>query len=56
MSPLAEVAEGLCLLTKNGGNGLYGVAVLELLGEWMFSQCYARLLFIVLQNGLEKNA
>ena len=30
-----EFAEGLCLFTKKGGNGIDGVAALELLGKWM---------------------
>jgi hypothetical protein len=40
---------------ENGGNGLDGVTLLEVLGEWMFGQCYARLAFIVLQGSLEKD-
>jgi hypothetical protein len=39
---------------KNVSNGLDGDTVLELFGEWMFGQCDARLLFIVLLRGLEK--
>jgi len=44
----------LCLLLKNGGIGLGGVAILELIGEWMFPsrQCYARRLFILQFQGL----
>ena len=41
------------MITKNGGNGLDGVTVLELLGEWMLGQCYARLLFVILQSNLK---
>ena len=33
-----EFPEGLCLFTKNGGDGLDGVTVLELLGEGVLSQ------------------
>jgi hypothetical protein len=43
------------LFTKNGGNGLDGVTILEALGERMFGQFYARLLLVVLQSGLKEH-
>lgn len=39
-----------------GGNELDGVGILELLGEWMFRQCYARRPFFILQGGLKDQA
>ena len=50
-----EVVEVLCLLTKNVGNGLDGVTILEALGERVSGQIYARLLLVVLQSGLEEH-
>jgi hypothetical protein len=49
-----EFTEGLCLFTKNGGNGFDGARILELLGDRMFGQRYARLLFVVPQGSLEE--
>ena len=40
---------------KNGGNELDGIAILELVGERMLGQCYARLLFVVLQGSFKKH-
>jgi hypothetical protein len=40
---------------KNGGDGLDGVTTLELLGERVFGQCYARLLIVFLQGSLEQH-
>ena len=45
---------GSRLALKNGSKVLDGMAILELLGEWVGSQCYVRLMFIVSQSGLEK--
>ena len=49
-----EILEVLCLFTKDGGNGLYGVIILEALGERVFGQIYAHLLLVVLQSGLKE--
>jgi hypothetical protein len=50
-----EFLEALRLFTKNGGNGLDGVTILEALGERMFGQFYARLLFVFAQSGLKEH-
>lgn len=49
-----KFGEGSCLILENSGNGLDGVTTLELLGEWVFRQCYASLFFVILQDNLEK--
>jgi hypothetical protein len=43
------------LFTKNGGNGLDRVTVLELRGEWMLGKYYARLLLVDLHGSLEED-
>jgi hypothetical protein len=53
--PSAKITEGLCLFLKNGGNGLDRVTILELLGEWMSGQYYARLFLVVLYGSLEED-
>jgi hypothetical protein len=50
-----EFLEVLRLFTKNRGNGLDGVTILEALGERMFGQLYASLLLVVLQSGLKEH-
>ena len=52
---LLEFTEGLCLFTKNGGDGLDGVTVPESLGEWMLVQRYARLDLVVLEGSLKEH-
>ena len=52
--PSTKLTKGLCLLIKNGGNGLDRVTILELLGEWMSGQYYAGLFFVVLYSSLEE--
>ena len=42
------------LAPEEGSNGLDGLAILELLGEWVFGQRNAGLLFVVVQGRLEK--
>jgi len=42
------------LFTKNGGNRLNRVTILELLGEWMIGQLLACLLFIVTKGSLKE--
>ena len=42
------------MFTKNDGNGLDRVTILELLGEWMIGQVLARLLFIVTKGSLKE--
>jgi len=49
-----EFGEGSCLILEYSGNGLDGVTILELLGEWVIRQCYASLFFVILQDNLEK--
>ena len=49
-----EFLEVLRLFTKNVGNGLDRVIILEALGEGMFSQFYARLLLVVPQSGFKE--
>lgn len=48
-------SECSCLFTKNGGDGLDGITILELLGKWMIAQYYARLPFVALQGSLEEH-
>ena len=50
----AKFTESLCLISKNGGDGLDGITVLELLGEWVLGQWYARLVLVVLQSNLKE--
>ena len=50
-----DFLEVLLLFTKNDGNRLDGVTILEALGERMFGQFYARLLLVVLQSGLKEH-
>jgi hypothetical protein len=50
-----EFLEVLCLFTKNGGDGLDRVTLLEALGERMFGQIYVRLLLVVFQSGLKEH-
>jgi hypothetical protein len=47
--------EVLRLFTKNGGNAVDRVTILQALGERMFRQFYARLLPVVPQSGLKKH-
>ena len=49
-----EFIEILRLFTNDGGNRLDGVTILEVLGERMFGQFYARLLLVVLQGDLKE--
>jgi hypothetical protein len=42
------------LLLEKGSDGLDGLAILELLGEWVFGQGNAGLPFIVVQGLLEE--
>jgi len=49
-----KITEFSCLALKDSGNGLDGVTIVDLLGKWMFSQCYTGRFFIVLQGRLEK--
>jgi hypothetical protein len=44
----------LCLLLKNGGDGIHGVACFKLLGEGMVNQSVPRLVFVVLESSVEK--
>lgn len=43
-----------CLVLKKRSNRLDGVAILELLGEWVFGQCDVRRFFVAQQGRLEK--
>ena len=42
------------MLLEKGGNGLKGLAFLELLGKWVVGQWYASLIFVVVQRRFEK--
>jgi hypothetical protein len=50
-----ELIKCLCLFVNDGGNRLDGVIILESVGEWMPSQCYARFFFVVPQGGFKKH-
>jgi hypothetical protein len=52
----SEFTEGLRLFMKKIGNGLDGATILELLGEWVFGQCYASLFLVVLQGSLKEHS
>ena len=49
-----EITQSSCEVLKSSNDGLGGVAILELLGEWVCGYCYARLDFIVLKGRLEE--
>ena len=49
-----DFIEVLRLFTKNDGNRLDSVTILEALGEGMFGQFYVRLLLVVLQSSLKE--
>ena len=53
--PSAKFTESMGLFTKDSGNRFDRITTLELLGEWMFDQYYARLLLVVLQGSLEEH-
>ena len=50
----SEITQSSCEVLKSSNDGLGGVAILELLGEWVCGYCYARLVFIVLKGKLEQ--
>jgi hypothetical protein len=50
----SEITQCSCEILKSSNDGLGGVAILELLGEWVCGYCYARLVFIVPKGILEQ--
>jgi len=49
----SKFAEGPFLFFESLHDGVGGIAALESRGEWMFSEVYSRLLFILLQSRLK---
>ena len=50
----SEITQCSCEILKSSNDGLGGVAIPELLGEWVCGYCYARLDFIVLKGRFEQ--
>ena len=44
------------MFTKNGGDGLDGITVLEFLGEWVLGQRYASLPLVVVQGNVKEHS
>jgi hypothetical protein len=49
-----KFSEGPCLLLKDGGDGLDGIAIFESPSERVFDQFHPRLLFIITQGSIEE--